>query len=611
MIRRTFTPAILLFLLLTYPASAGTYPVRGTADAGAHSLRWAILQANASAGPDIITFEIPGPGPHVIAPTSPLPPLTDAAGVVINGLSQEGSILGSKPPETLRLRIVLDGSQAGDTPGIWVLSPNNQVTGLVIQNFREDGIRIQGIKRGTSNNTVRHCLVGLDIDGTTPRPNGVGARLNSWAGIDHWAGISLVSVPHSAGLVHDNLILGNVISANAGDGILLADCMGGRVFSNTLSGNFIGVSLAGDVPAGNARDGILLYGGSYGNTIVANTIVANGSDGVHIVGDQSRNAQAHHNTIRKNMIGVSIAREPMGNARSGINIGGREYAYVGGFASNNAIQGNTIAANGHNGVTIWEYPSEMTNADGNLISQNAIFANAAFAVDLGDDGVNDRNGSPEGTPNASLTAPRILEAEYGRGVATVRGVVDARGKSGLLTVELFKCNFSPGPRCKGPLFLGSTNPDEEGVWRFSTNGMLETNDSISAVLIDEFGNTSEYAMHHPVGVMEFNELPRMTDHYVGKRGGMASAQFVTLEPHPTEALTDITFEVSNDCWGILEVYTDQGELVATLLDRWLPKGKYTIPWDRLNWRGNAVPPGVYVCRLEADGIRQTSTIAVR
>jgi parallel beta-helix repeat protein len=540
-----------------------------------------------------------------------LPPLTDATGVVINGLSQEGSTLGAKPPATLQLQIVLDGSQAGETPGIWILSPNNQVTGLAIQNFREDGIRIQGIKRGTSNNTIRHCVVGLDLDGVTPRPNGVGARLNGWAGIDHWAGISLVSIPHSAGLVHDNLILGNVVSANAGDGILLADCMGGRVFSNTLSGNFIGSTRAGDAPAGNTRDGILLYGGSYGNTMLANTIVGNGSDGVHIVGDQSRNAQAHHNTIKKNVIGVNTTHHQMGNARSGINVGGREYAYAGGFASNNTIQGNAIAANGHNGITIWEYPDKMANADGNLISQNAIYANAAAAVDLGDDGVNGNRAGTEGTPNASLTAPVILEAEYGRGVATVHGVVDQRGASRLLTVELFKCNIAPTQRCKGPVFLGTATPDADGVWHFSTNGLLEANDSIVAVLIDEQGNTSEYAMHHPVGLMEFDELPRMTDHYVGKSAGMASAQFVTLEPHPTESLTDIRFEVTNDCWGILEVYTDRGELVTTLLDRWLPKGQYSVQWDRLNWCGNAVPPGVYVCRLEADGLRQTSTIAVR
>lgn len=609
--KRPILFSAMLLLLLSTHVLAGNYIVRSTADAGAHSLRWAILQANASAGPDIITFEIPGDGPHVIMPASPLPPLTDAAGVIINGLSQKGSGIGSNPPATLRLRIVLDGSHAGSTPGIWILSPQNQVTGLVINRFAEDGIRVQGIKQGTSNNTIRHNIVGLDADGVTPGPNGTAARLNSWAGIDHWAGISLVSIPQSTGLVHDNLILGNVVSGNAGDGILLADCMGGRVFGNTLSGNYVGSTVSGDVAAGNQRDGILLYGGSYGNTITGNLLVANGSDGLHLVGDQTRNAQAHHNTIRKNVIGVTHTHKPLGNTLSGINIGGREYSYVGGFASNNSVTFNTIAANGRNGVTVWEYDGETPNADGNLISQNAIFANLGVAVDLGDDGVNGKSGHQSATPNGMLPAPLILDAEYGRGVATVRGVVDLRGKPDLLSVELFKCHMGPSDRCQGPVYLGTATPDAEGVWLFSTNGLLEAGDSVVAVLIDDRGNTSEYAMHLPVSLMQFDDLPRMTDLYVGKSGGNASAQFVALQPNPASEFTEVTVDVVNDCWGILEVYTDKGELVTTLMDRWLPKGRYTVKWDRMNWRGIMVQSGTYICRLDADGIRQTTTVSVR
>ena len=609
--KRPILFSTILLLLLGTQLLAGNYIVRGTADAGAHSLRWAILQANASTGPDIITFEIPGEGPHVIMPASPLPPLTDPAGVIINGLSQKGSGLGSNPPATLRLRIVLDGSNAGSTPGLWILSPQNQVTGLIINRFAEDGIRIQGIKQGTSNNTIRHNIIGLDADGVTPGPNGSTARLNSWAGIDHWAGISLVSIPLSSGLVHDNLILGNIVSGNAGDGILLADCMGGRVFGNTLSGYYVGSPASGDAATGNRRDGILIYGGSYGNTIVGNLLVANGSDGLHLVGDQTRNAQAHHNTIKKNVIGVTFTHKPLGNAASGINIGGKEYEYAGGFASNNSVTFNTIAANKHNGVTVWEYDGETPNADGNLISQNAIFSNQGVAVDLGDDGSNGKSGHQSATPNSMLPAPLILEAEYGRGVATVRGVVDLRGKPDLLTVELFKCQLGPSENCQGPVFLGTATPDAEGVWLFSTNGLLEAGDSVVAVLIDDHGNTSEYAMHLPVGLMQFDDMPRITDLYVGKSGGTASAQLVALQPNPASEFAEVTVEVQSDCWGILEVYTDKGELVTTLMDRWLPKGQYTVKWDRMNWRGMMVQSGTYICRLDADGIRQTTTVALR
>lgn len=607
MFRSILTTAALL-LLTSLPLHAGNYVVRSTDDAGAHTLRWAILQANATAGTDIITFDIPGDGPHVILPASPLPPLTDAAGVIIDGLSQRGSGIGSNPPATMQLRIVLSGAMAGDAPGLWILSSNNQVTGLVIHSFAEDGIRIQGTKQGSSKNTVRHCIIGPDADGVTARANGMGTRSVQSAGITHWAGISLISLQHAPGLVHDNMIFGNVISGNNGDGILLADCMGGRVFSNTLSSNHIGATASGDAASGNTRDGVLLYGGSYGNTISGNLVVGNGSDGLHLVGDQSRNAQTHHNTIRNNVIGISLSNTPLGNALDGINLGGEEYEYVGGFASNNTITANTIAANGRSGVGISEYPSSSSNADGNRISQNAIFANASIGIDLRETPAPD--GAASATPNNMLAAPLILDAEYGRGVATVRGAVEARGNRAMLSVELYKCNIGPAGKCQGPIYLGTAVPDPEGVWLFSTNGLLEAGDSVVALLIDAEGNTSEFALHQPVELMRFDDLPQMADLYIGKSSAGASAQFVALKTEDEVKQTEITVDVIKDCWGILEVYTDRGELVTTLIDRWLPKGQYGITWDGLNWRGHQVPAGTYICRLDADGVRQTTTVRV-
>src|SRR5215510_1183969 len=57
-------------------APAATFTVTNTNDSGAGSLRQAILDANANAGPDTIDFAIPGSGVHTIAPTSGLPTVT-------------------------------------------------------------------------------------------------------------------------------------------------------------------------------------------------------------------------------------------------------------------------------------------------------------------------------------------------------------------------------------------------------------------------------------------------------------------------------------------------------------------------------------------------------
>src|SRR3972149_6830680 len=87
------------------PALAGTVTVNSTADPGDGicsasecTLREAISAANASPGADTINFDPSVFSPGTIAPTTPLPPLTDA-GVTINGsgaaVTLDGSFLNS------------------------------------------------------------------------------------------------------------------------------------------------------------------------------------------------------------------------------------------------------------------------------------------------------------------------------------------------------------------------------------------------------------------------------------------------------------------------------------------------------------------------------------
>src|SRR5438105_2288292 len=60
-----------------------TYAVTTAADRGLGSLRDAITQANADTQKDVIEFHIPGAGPHIISPRTPLPDVTSQ--VTIDG----------------------------------------------------------------------------------------------------------------------------------------------------------------------------------------------------------------------------------------------------------------------------------------------------------------------------------------------------------------------------------------------------------------------------------------------------------------------------------------------------------------------------------------------
>jgi hypothetical protein len=75
--------AILAGGLLPEAASAATYSVTSTADAGPGSLRRAIVDANAHPGGDAVRFNLPGPGVQTIAITSALPTVSET--LVING----------------------------------------------------------------------------------------------------------------------------------------------------------------------------------------------------------------------------------------------------------------------------------------------------------------------------------------------------------------------------------------------------------------------------------------------------------------------------------------------------------------------------------------------
>jgi hypothetical protein len=144
--------------------AAITYTVSTPDDAGAGSLRQAILDANAHAndaveGPDNIVFNIPG-GDQTIDLASALPLITDAVNL---GLTPS---LGE--PEAPVVEINGLGAGAGAS-GLVLTSTagGSLITGIAITRFRADGIRIEG-----SGNTVSGAIhVGTDVTGTAALGN--------------------------------------------------------------------------------------------------------------------------------------------------------------------------------------------------------------------------------------------------------------------------------------------------------------------------------------------------------------------------------------------------------------------------------------------------------
>jgi titin len=352
--------------------------VSNTLDSGSGSFRQAILDANANNGLDTITFQIPGAGPHTISPQSALPTITDP--VVIDATSQPG-FAGSP-------LIELNGAHAGSSSsGIRLVTSNSVVRGLAINGFDADGLEIDGV--GT--NSIQGNYIGLDVTGTTSRPNGQEGIFvsSSW----------------------NNVIGGtNVISSSGDAGIYLYGG-GGHV----ILGNFIGTTAAGTKRLGNLNNGVIVYN-SATNLIGGaapgawNVIAGNKASGIYLFGPGSTG-----NVVQGNHLGTDVTgRLALSNTANGITISGAPSNLIGGTASG---AGNVILANSEAGIFI-----TGSTATNNLVQGNSIGPGSA-------------GGQALGNAYAGLTIADAAGNTIGGTVAGAGNVISGNAREGIFATN--------------------------------------------------------------------------------------------------------------------------------------------------------------------------------
>ncbi len=236
--------------LAASPRFDATFLVMNENDSGSGSLRQAILDANALAGPDTIAFALTGTPPFVIRVDSDLPAVTDP--VTIDATTQAG--YAGVPVVELR--------GAGEAEvGFDIAAGHSVIRGLAIDRFPSAGIRL----RDKPANVVEACNVGTDTTGI----DGVG---NDGAGVE----VSRSSGSRIGGPAPG---AGNVLSRN-GRGVVVEGSPG-----TVIQGNFIGTDRSSTSRIGNRHDGVHTDGSR--PTIVGgvepgagNVIAYNGEAGV-------------------------------------------------------------------------------------------------------------------------------------------------------------------------------------------------------------------------------------------------------------------------------------------------------------------------------------------
>ncbi|HXJ67052.1 MAG TPA: CSLREA domain-containing protein, partial [Actinomycetota bacterium] len=364
------------------------------------SLREAIQEANAATGEDLISFAIPGGGAHTLTPASALPAITERAD--LDATTQSG-FAGTPLVE-------INGQNAGaGTDGLLVQAGPTRILGFAINRFSGDGIEIaQG-----SSNVVQRNFLGTDPTGTIDRGNGgngirVVSAINTVGGsgagnVISGNGDSGVLLAGAIETVQGNLIgtdltgtqalgngengvrvdghlehigdigaLGNVISANALDGVLLNSNV------NTVQGNRIGTSAAGTADLGNGLDGVHLAGTGIANQIQDNVIGGNTLAGVDIAQTPDTGTP---NTVQGNLIGIGSNGSTAIPNQVGVKVANTANVLVGGVQPSKA---NVVSGNGLTGIQV--ISSSNASIQGNLVGLDAAGAtavpNSLIGVDL-------------------------------------------------------------------------------------------------------------------------------------------------------------------------------------------------------------------------------------
>ena len=320
--------------------------VTNTSDTGTGSLRAALEYANATAGVQTISFNIPGAGVHIIQPATPLPFISGA--VIIDGTTQPG--YGGTP------LVEINGASAGAAAdGLHITAGGSTVSGLAVYLFAGDGIELAG----GSNSTIVGCYLGTDAGGTLDRGNGL-------------YGLRITASPNNT-IGGTTAGLRNVISGNDQGGIVVSAA---TATGNQVQGNYIGTTASGTAALKNGYYGIMLSNAP-ANTIggtaagAGNVISANGSSGIYVAG-----SAASGNQVQGNYIGTTASgAAALGNKSFGVYISNAAGNTVGGVA---AGAGNVISAQGHSGIYV-----SGSGSSGTVVQGNYIGTDKTGTLDLG------------------------------------------------------------------------------------------------------------------------------------------------------------------------------------------------------------------------------------
>jgi hypothetical protein len=231
------------------------------------------------------------------------------------------------------------------------------------------GVLVDADQTTVKDNLISFSLVGVQVEGddNTLQGNKVGTNVNGTAALGNLFGV-LVSGGDANLIGGTGDDEGNLVSGNSFDGLLLSANGADPAEDNEVQGNLFGTDVNGTAALANDY-GVRIFASSNNTISDGNVISGNQFDGVKI------ESESADNDVVENFIGTDPAGLALGNGESGVEIADGDQNEVGDAQA----QGNTIAHNGIDGVTV-------SAGQGNAIRRNSIHDNGLLGIDLAADG---------------------------------------------------------------------------------------------------------------------------------------------------------------------------------------------------------------------------------
>lgn len=526
-----FASISLIFSAGAYAAPA-TFTVINTNDAGAGSLRQAIIDANSNGNAvdmDVIEFDISGSEVHTITLASALPVITQK--VTIDGYSQTGAqqntaVAPMPLNSSIKVEVNLD---AITSDALTVTADETVVKGLALFSSTP---KTSYITFNANNVVFSGNFVGLRADGLTRVDNEGTDGVTLIAFGDGYSGCQL------GGLNPEDRNVIATLSKSVSTGSIVIggdDCI--------VRGNYIGL----------AKDGVTDVGGDldYNNMFeAANGIVSGSNTGLIVGGSQSGAINVLSGTSLSQLsIGGSdgyvqgnyFGTDYTGSVNSGISNGAGITAGTGNLiggtspGEGNVFAGLSGAAVAINSVKILEFGLDVIPAKnavlGNSIKDVRVFDYVGFGTsNLGLDLFRQENNLPtfDGTfefldrgpntndagdgdtgPNGFINTPILKTAQQIGTDLTITYDLDAADSpSSTYRVEFFASNessiFGFGP---GETYLGSATvaPGTNKTVTLTVSGdqtnkaLSATTTAVDGTTASGFGATSEFARNISIG----------------------------------------------------------------------------------------------------------------